>query len=53
MCEALHVLPHAGGLLDQDCFHIELIDMVVTEKKAKEAEERHQEELRQNRGRKR
>jgi hypothetical protein len=49
MCEALHVLPHAGGLLDQDSFLIDLIDMVVTEKKAKEAEEQHQAELRRNR----
>jgi hypothetical protein len=46
MCELFHQLPRGGGLLDQDCYLAVLMDIVVTEKKDKEAEDHHRDEVR-------
>lgn len=29
LCQALHTLPRAGGLLDQDSYHVWLIEQVL------------------------
>jgi hypothetical protein len=46
MCEHFGQLPRPGGLLDQDCYLAVLMDIVVTEKKDKEAEDNHRDEVR-------
>lgn len=30
LCQALHVLPQAGGLLDQDALHVYMIECVLS-----------------------
>jgi hypothetical protein len=44
-------LPHTGGWLDQDSFIVYGMDVVISEIKAKQAQEQHQTELNANRGR--
>jgi hypothetical protein len=43
LCQALHVLPQAGGLLDQDAMHIYMIECVLSAQVEKsEMEQRKQ-----------
>jgi hypothetical protein len=44
-------MPHAGGFLDQDSFHVYGMKFVIEEQQAKEAEEQHKRELEANRRR--
>jgi hypothetical protein len=53
MCELFHQLPQAGGLLDQDCYLTVLMDMVIDEKKSKEAEDKHRQEAQDRNNRRR
>lgn len=36
MCQEFHVLPNVGGLLDQDSYHVWLMEKVVTAQREKE-----------------
>ena len=39
LCQEFHVLPNAGGLLDQDSYHIWLMANVIEADREKEAQE--------------
>lgn len=45
MCQHLHCLPGPGGLLDQDSFFVEVMDMVVDAQGVKQELDRKKQEL--------
>jgi len=41
LCQTLHVLPRAGGLLDQDALHVYMIECVLSAQSERAEMERH------------
>lgn len=41
LCQELHCLPHAGGLLDQDSYHVWLMRAVIAGQREKEERQKN------------